>query len=172
MKNLIKVILLITLSSLLGSCATQRRCAKRFPPTVDTITIVEKRDSIVYRDTTIYVKLPVEIRIDSVEIPCPEVPNYIPDTVKAETSLAIAKAYWKYPNIKLQLKNKDDSIQVRLDNAIKEAFHWKSEYQKVTVTPQPIKVVPTIYKIALWLWIGVILAIAGYVSFRLFILKK
>ena len=171
MKNLIKLILLVILSSLFASCATQKRCLNKFPPSVDTVTIVEKRDSIVYKDTTIYVKLPVEIRIDSIEIPSPEVKNYVPDTVRVETSLAIAKAYWKYPNIKLSLVNKDDSLKIKLDNAIREAFHWKSEYQKITVTPQPIKYIPTIYKISLWLWIGVILTILGYIGFKTFIKK-
>jgi hypothetical protein len=153
---------------ILSSCVTQKRCYLKFPPTVDTIKITIIRDSIIYRDTTIFIKLPGELRVDSIKIPCPEVPGYIPKKVFAETSLAKASAWWQFPNIRLELIQKDTTIERRLDNAIKEAWHWQEEYMKVTEKPQAIKYIPDIYRIALWLWAGVILALGGYISFRIF----
>jgi hypothetical protein len=164
MRSLILLAILVIMST---SCVTQKACLKRFPPTVDTVTIVEKRDSIVYKDTTIFVKLPVEVRVDSVVIPCPEVPNYIPDTVKAETSLATAKAWWSFPSIKLKLENKDDSLKIRLDNAIKEKYEWKSKYEKITVTPQPIKYIPTFYKICFWILLGELIALGIFIFLKI-----
>ena len=169
MKTLIPILMMLALTS----CVTQKKCNSKFPPSKDTIIIETVRDSIVYKDTTIYIKLPGERVVDSFPIPCPPPPpDYIPRRVFAETSLAKASAWWSYPVIKLELIQKDTTIEKRLDNAVKEAYEWRTKYEKITITPQPVKYIPGIYKAALWLWIGVILAVAGYVAFRLFILKK
>jgi hypothetical protein len=159
----------------LSSCVTQRACQKHFPPSRDTVRIVTVRDSIVIRDTTVFIKIPGETVHDSVVIPCPDPgPAFIPDTAIVRTDFAIAKAWFQFPTIKLRLTQPDTTLQIRLDNAIKEAWHWKTEYEKITVTPQPIitKYIPGIYKVAFWLWVGVLNTIAGYVAFRIFILKK
>jgi hypothetical protein len=157
------------------SCITQRKCLQRYPPSRDTIRIERTRDSLVYKDKIIEIKVPGAIKIDSIVIPCPPPPlSYIPDTVRTETEYAKAKAWFKYPNIQLKLFQKQSILQVKLDSAIKESYHWKTEYEKITNTPQPIiqKYIPSIYKVAFWLWIGVILTVAGYVAYRIFILKK
>jgi hypothetical protein len=153
---------------ILSSCVTQKRCYLKFPPTVDTIKITIIKDSIIYRDTTIFIKLPGELRIDSVEIPCPDVPGYIPEKVFAETSLAKASAWWQFPNIRLELIQKDTTIERRLDNAIKEAWHWQEEYTKITKTPMEVKVIPGFYKFCTYAFIGMFLALAGYIALRIF----
>jgi hypothetical protein len=164
-----KAIVLFLLIAVIGaSCATQKRCNLKFPPTVDTIKITIVKDSIIYRDTTIFIKLPGELRIDSVEIPCPDVPGYIPEKVFAETSLAKASAWWQFPNIRLELIQKDTTIERRLDNAIKEAWHWQEEYTKVTKTPQVIKEIPVFYRFCTYAFIGMFLALAGYIALRIF----
>ena len=166
MRTLIPLLIAIAFSS----CVTQKKCNEKFPPSKDTIHIVTVRDSIVFKDTTIYVEIPGETDIDTITIPCPPPPpSYIPKKAHAETSLAYADAWWEYPRIRLELVQKDTTIERRLENAQKEAYHWKSEYEKITVTPQPVKYIPGIYKIALWLWIGVIIAILGYIAFKIFV---
>ena len=150
----------------LSSCVTYKRCQSKYPSARDTIRITTVRDSIVYRDTTIFIKIPGESVHDSVPIPCPEVPGYIPKRVYAETSLAKASAWWSFPNIKLELIQKDTTIERRLDNAIKEAFHWKSEFEKITVIPEPEKYIPKIVKV--FAWVGGL----SLLSFVLFIAYK
>jgi hypothetical protein len=127
------------------------------------------RDTIIYRDTTIFLTVPGEIVIDSVFIPCPPpAANFIPDTARAETLFSEAKAWWDYPRIKLLLWQKDTTIF--LMTALKESRHWESLYKEVTKTLQPVKYVPGIYKVSFWLWIGVAIAIGGFVGFKF--LKK
>jgi hypothetical protein len=153
----------------LTSCATYRRCSIKFPSVNDTIKITTVRDSIVIRDTTIFIHLPGKTVIDSVQIPCPEVPHYVPKKVCAETSLASACAWWQYPSIRLELIQKDTTIVKRLDKAIKEAYYWRTLYEKVHITPAPVKYVPGFYKGCLWILIGEILVIALFIAFKKFI---
>lgn len=150
MQKQLSYIILVVLSALVGSsCATQRRCSRKFPPHADTIKIVHVRDSIILRDTTVYIKVPGEADADSIVIPCPEIINYIADTARAETSLAKAKAWWQYPRVRIELTQKDTTIEIRLKNALKEAHHWRSEYEKITKVPDPVKYIPKMYKYAM-----------------------
>lgn len=169
----IKLLLLLAVLALLTGACSKQWCNSHYAPSVDSIYKYVTRDSIIIKDTTIYLYLPGEIVYDSVQIPCPDPgPAYIPKRVTAETSLAKASAWFQFPNIKLELIQKDTTIVQRLDDAIKEAYYWKSEYQKITVKPEPVKFIPTIYKVTLWLWIGVLIAVAGYIALRLFVFKK
>ena len=167
-----KLLLFGLILAVLSVSCSKRWCNSHYAPSIDSVYKYVTKDSIVIKDTTIYLYLPGEIVHDSVKIPCPDPgPAYIPKRVTAETSLAKASAWFQFPNIKLELIQKDTTIIQRLDDAIKEAYYWKSEYQKITVKPESVKFIPTIYKVALWLWIGVLLALAGYVALRLFVLK-
>ena len=173
MKYIKILFLAVFVASVALSCVTSSKCQRKFPIASDTIKIINTRDSIIYKDTTIYIEIKGETVIDSVIIPCPDPgPAYVPKKVYAETSLAKASAWFQWPNIKLELIQKDTTITQRLENAIKEMYHYKNLYTNVTNTLQPVKYVPGIYKIALWLWVGVILAVAGYVAVRLFVLKR
>ena len=173
MKYIKILFLAVFVASVALSCVTSSKCQRKFPIASDTIKIINTRDSIIYKDTTIYIHLPGEVVHDSVQIPCPDPgPAYIPKKVYAETSLARAEAWWSFPNIKLTLVQKDTTIVQRLDKAIKEAYYWQSEYNKITVKPEPVKYIPGIYKAAFWAWIGVIVAGLGYILIRLFVLKR
>ena len=167
-----RIALFIVLSLFAASCS-QKWCNTRYPVQSDTIRIETIKDSIILRDTTIYIKLPGETVTNTVEIPCPPPPaSYVPKRVTAETTLAKASAWWEYPVIKLELIQKDTTITQRLDNAIREAYHWKTLYEKIHIKPDPVKFIPSIYKIALWLWVGVVIAVAGYVALRVFVFKR
>ena len=117
----------------LSGCATQRRCYEKWSMKPDTITKVVTRDSLVYRDTTIYYHLPGDTVTNEVIIPCPPPPidNYIPDTARVETEFALAKAWWSYPKIKLYLEQKDKYLRLELDSALRESWHWRYEYLQV-----------------------------------------
>jgi len=56
--NSIKLILILFLAFTLSGCTTQKKCNRKFPPTIIVKdSIIEKTNTII-RDTTIFVKLP------------------------------------------------------------------------------------------------------------------
>lgn len=167
-----KIVYFAFLSLFLTSCS-QRWCNTRYPAGSDTVRVETVRDSIILKDTTVFIKIPGETVTNTVEIPCPPPPpSYIPKKVTAETSLARASAWWEYPVIKLELIQKDTTITQRLDNAIREAYHWKTLYEKLHIKADPVKFVPGIYKASFWAWIGVIVAALGYIALKIFVFKK
>ncbi len=170
----IKTILItIAFLSVLTGCITQRRCYNRFPPKSDTIKINTIRDSIIYRDTTVYIEIPGEFHVDSIMIPCPPPPpSYVPRRVYAETSLAHASAWWSYPVIKLELIQKDTTILHRLDNALKEAYHWENEFNKITTVLPPVKFVPKWIKVLASIGGLFILALIGWVVLKIVTISK
>ena len=168
----VSIFVLSLFIAVLAGCATQKRCNTKFPPSVDSIYKYVVKDSIVVKDTTIYIYLPGAVVHDSIEIPCPDPgPAYIPKKVYAETSLAKASAWFQWPNIKLELIQKDTTIEARLENAIKEMYHYKNLYTNVTNTLQPVKYVPGFYKFCTFAFIGICLTLIGYIVLRIFVLK-
>ena len=136
----------------------------------DTITKVVTRDSLIYRDTTIYYHLPGDTVTNEVVIPCPPPPEqYIPDTAKVETDFAIAKAWWSYPKIKLYLEQKDKYLRLELDSALRESWHWRYEYMQIKQVLKE-KYVPVIYKQALSICIFIFVVFIGW--FFVKILRK
>ena len=136
----------------------------------DTITKVVTRDSLIYRDTTIYYHLPGDTVTNEVVIPCPPPPvEYIPDTAMVETEFALAKAWWSYPKIKLYLEQKDKYLRLELDSALRESWHWRYEYLQVKQVLKE-KYVPVIYKQALSICIFIFVVFIGW--FFVKILRK
>lgn len=132
----------IILLAMIG-CATERKCRSRFPCVAETII----RDSVIteikYRDTIIYIHIPGQTVKDTVSIPCPEPPKpYIPDTAKAETPLARAKAWWSYPSVKLELVQKDTTIEQRLKDAIMLKNMYRMLYEKERQAQKVVKETP------------------------------
>ena len=165
-----RICLYLAFLCVLSIGCSRRWCDTHFPPSVDSVYKVITKDSIIYRDTTIFIHLPGEVVIDSVVIPCPDPgPAYIPKKVCAETSLASACAWFSWPVIKIELVQKDTTIQKRLDNALKESYFWKSEYERINVTPQPQRYVPGFFKFCTFAFIGIVLAALGYITFRVFL---
>ena len=161
-----KILYLSLFLAVLSGCASQRRCNIKYPGKNDTIRIETVRDSIVIKDTTIYVKIPGETITNTVEIPCPQVPGYVPKKVFAETSLAKAFAWWEYPVIKLVLIQKDTLIEKRLKGAIKEAYYYKSLYERLRITPEPVKFIPKIYKQAMSICIVIFIAAFLFIGWK------
>ena len=161
-----KIVYLVLFGLLVTSCVTKRACMLKFPSVNDTVKITTVRDSIVIRDTTIFIHLPGQTVTDSISIPCPIVPGYIPKKAFAETPLAMATAWWEYPDIKLQLVEKDTTIVERLAGALKESYYWKTLYEKVHITPAPVKYVPGFYKFCTFAFFGICIAIIGFIVLK------
>jgi|SRR3972149_6114276 len=146
-----KSIVVIFSILLLSSCVTQKKCLQKFPPTVT-------RDSI-YVETI--KDVPVYLSGDTVKI---ETPINCPDQDLVKYENTRLKQQISILNGKLV-----SNTQIKPDTIIVKVPEVKITVKEVKV-PQPIKFIPKLYSIALWLWAGVFLAIIGYVSLRL--LKK
>lgn len=122
--NKIKFVLLVlTLFILIG-------CCPKITPTVIKKDSIVYREKLVYKDTTIYKHLPGDTvnKVDTVWI---NKWNGLANSKKiyAFTSLAEASAWVKNSKLFLNLTQKDTTIEIRLDSAIKEATYWKEKYQ-------------------------------------------
>jgi hypothetical protein len=157
MKTWVPFLILVILSG----CVTQKKCLSKFPPvsTSDTIVIESLRDTIIYRDSLIVFKIPGDTIIDTLEIHISGEPVHS-DTLILDTEYARAEAFYKTPSIHLFLIQKDIYFEQRLDSVIRLETFWKEKYTTITNTDQIIvkeKYIPAIYKVALWMWIGIII---------------
>jgi hypothetical protein len=147
-----KIIYLAFLCLLTSSCVTARKCLQKFPPSIRTDSIYIERLK----------EIPVYIPGDTINVIAPvKCPDQ--DIVSFENSKL--KQEIKILNGKLV-----SNTTIKPDTVIKLVPEIHTTVTEIKV-PQPVKFVPQLYKIALWLWIGVVVAIAGYVAFRIFIKK-
>lgn len=160
-----KSILIITAAAfLLSNCATQKKCARKFPP--QTVTIIKDsiREVVTFRDTTIYIKLdPVTVsKTDTVYVK-----NGVTvfREVNAESNYATAKAWIGQNRLNLTLTDKDTTITVKLNNALKTARYWEMKYSTEQKTIE-VKYIPKIIKILSWL------GVAGLILALIWVLKK
>ena len=159
---------IVLVAFLASSCATQRKCFDKWAMKPDTVKTVSIRDSVIFKDTTVYVYIPGKVVVDSVRIPCPPPPKtYIPDTAIVRTDFAIAKAWFDYPVIKLYLEQKDKLLRLKLDSALRESWHWRTEYMNITQVLKE-RYVPKIYKQALSICIVLFSVIFILIGFRLY----
>jgi hypothetical protein len=132
-----------------NSCVTQRRCLEKFPPTTTT----EIRDSISYRDTTIYVPIPTDTVRDSIPVECPEMTPGSPAPKPKPTKPVMVKNRWSTAmawiengHLKLNLMTNDTTLTFVIDSAVTERM------KQITINQQfvkPVKYIPKVYKIAL-----------------------
>lgn len=137
-------LLLLILLALTG-CNMKKYCADRYPPIQavrDSISYVEK---IVFRDTTIFVRIPYEEKKDSVEV----------DTISGFTYSTLTTSFaWSYASIvkgKLYhyLQQKDTLIEARIKDAIKQ--HSKVEYkEKFTEVQVPVNNLTQFQVVQIW----------------------
>lgn len=139
-----KLIFWCLLLTLFYSCASQKRCAKLFPPQVEIKDSVIEKETIVYRDTTI------TIPADSVgihdTIPCPDV-VYNKKVVSSSGKITAAV---NIKNGKIIVDCKADSLQREIDS-LTTITRQKEKYRTVTtVIEKPVEVVKT--KVPRWVW--------------------
>lgn len=154
-----KISFILIIAALLASCATQRRCLIKFPP----VTTVQIRDSIAYRDTTIYFPIPADTVRDSIPVvePCPDNkplrPEYKSKPVTVENRFSTAFAWIENGSLKLQLMTNDTTLKFVIDSAVSERV------KQITINQQfvkPVKYIPNFYKIALGMLIGLFAIVA------------
>jgi hypothetical protein len=148
------------------SCATQRRCLEKFPPT----TTVEIRDSIAFRDTTIFVPIPADTVRDSIPIvsPCPDGqpirPEYKTKPVTVKNRWSTATAWIERGHLKIDLMTNDTTLAFVIDSAVSERV------KQITINQQfvkPKKYIPNIYKFALVGLIIVIILVIAKIALNL-----
>jgi len=136
-----KTISLILLVFIITSCASQKRCYTKFPPQIKTEYSV--KDSTVYRDTTIYVKLPSDTvnKTDTIFITeSGGELSFSLDTLKTASNYATAYT-WITPTLKrhLTIQDKDTTLLIRLDNAIKERNRFEQLLKVQEFKAPPVK---------------------------------
>lgn len=151
MKSLLTIgLLLLTFAS----CVTQKRCFEKFPPQVIT------KDSVVLKDTTIYVKKLIVIPGDTVtlrdSIPCPDVQYH--KVITSPSGRTQAKV--DIDKGKLTVDCQVDSLNKVIDS-LKVTLQQKESYHSQTqVVEKPV------YKTPVWVWIFFgLLGVAGLLFF-------
>jgi len=103
---------IIILAFLLAGCATQKRCNKKFPPQ-ETIT-----ETIVYRDTIVYINVPGELVTDTVKIESPIDLN-LPERV-LQTEFCFARAWITNNLLMFELQQKEIEKEIVFKDVIIE----------------------------------------------------
>lgn len=126
MKNI--HIILIALISLSG-CVTEKRCNSKYPPEVMIIrkdSIITKKETI-FRDTTIFVKIPGENQYYTDTIYIKDGQLYFKPS-HLRTSFAESRAWIENGNIRHTLTQNDTIISVRINNAIRLTWERAEKY--------------------------------------------
>ena len=162
-----RTFIILIIGILLSGCCTQKRCLTKYPPE----TIIERSDSIVFRDTIIYKDRVIRdtIQADTVfrekTIKIPESVIILP--VEAENKYARAKSWIENRKLKLQLETKSQVIERIIKNAEKQEKYWMDRYIKEKAKESYVVYRPKlIHKIAMWFSLSVILAFAIAIYFR------
>lgn len=138
-----KIIIVGVILLLLASCVTQKRCFQKFPPQIIT------KDSIILKDTTIYVPVTYTVPGDSViikdSIPCPDV-QY---KKEIKSSSGRTKVEVEISKGKLKVDCKVDSLNNVIDSLAVKLKTVESYKSQVKIVEKAVikKVVP------LWCWI-------------------
>lgn len=136
-----RLILIFISLLLLSSCVTERRCARMYPPQerVDSVYL----QTVVYRDTTIFVHLPGDTIRDTIHV---EVVNGLIQSQRSqlETQLALSWAQVVDGMLLHELQQKDTTIARIIEQAIREAS---------TETVVTKEVVHKVYELTNWQWL-------------------
>lgn len=130
-------ILLVTAIVLFGCCPTK------------TITVTETviKDSLVYRDTTVYVQLPGDTVTDSVpfNVYIPGIDSPIPahlinsDTLELKSILSISYTWVKGGYLHGIIQDKDTTLRVKLDSSVVEIYRLIEKNSIITQDNQKIE---------------------------------
>lgn len=173
MKNAIILISTLFLSLFLSSCSPSKRIQRLYTnhpelaPTNSIETIIETKDSIVYRDTTIYEKLPSDTVWEKQKAKIIyRNGKFNSDTLKASSIFANSMAWVKESHLNLKIWDKDTTLQIQLDNALKESYYWENKYtyDKQVITE---RYVPKFWKITGLIGIFCTLSLVWYIVLRI-----
>ena len=144
---------------LLSGCATQRRCAKKFPPSESVKVVTEKVTK--YRDTTIYVYLPADtIYSEKIIYETPDGWQTEKSTLDMNYSYSTAQVV--NGTLKHYLYQKETEIERVIKNAVREQSTHTVE-DRVEIHRE--KYIPSAYRYSFWLVLGlVVLGLVRLVS--------
>lgn len=160
-----RIFLALTVVLFATSCVNQKRCSRKFPPQTVTIYHDSIRQTIVYRDTTIFIEFPADTvyNSDTILIEKKQVLN---TRITAESKMATAMAWISQNKLNLMLADKDTTIEVRLIKALKEAVYWQSKYHSDKQTVN-VPFVPKFWKVTGWIGIISIILILLFIGYKL-----
>lgn len=164
--NAMRLFLILSLLVILSSCMTQKRCARRFPPkeSIRVETII--RDSVVYRDTTLYVQVPgnpvKEEKPVTIRSPAGNIPVTI-DTMSIENDYYIAYAWVNNSIMGMAMYPKPSTFE--LNFKFKENFRLQHTTRDKTETHE-IKVVPLFYKVCFYILLLQFILVLLYLVIR------
>ena len=136
---------------LLGLLITS--CSPKIIKEVVTKDSIIYKEKISYRDTTIFRYLPGDTVYKETIVYVDKATGLINSKkLFAFTSLAEASAWVYNSKLFLNLTQKDTTIEIRLDSAIKEARYWKEKYQTSnTVVTKEVTKSPWYMKVLAWI---------------------
>jgi hypothetical protein len=125
-----RILALLSLLALTG-CVTQKKCLQKFPPETVTVVRVVEKETVIYRDTTIYVELPEKVvEVEKyIEVPI----DFKSDTVFAYGEYSKAYAFVSMRKLRVRL-HEGGELKVNLENALKEITRLRHEVKKEVVT--------------------------------------
>lgn len=161
-----KHFIILMLAVLLSSCATQKRCAQKFPPEVSIITETIVKDSIVVRDTTLYVNVPGDTVTIEKEVMVRSPAGNIPVTIDTMSiSNDYATAYAWVNNSVMGMRIEPTLKLFELNFKFNERFKLTNT-NKSRVEIHQVKYVPKIYRYALGIIIMEIIILLVYLFLR------
>ena len=124
---LLWLLLLAAVMFFFPSCATQKRCSMKFPPKVEVIQKDSIYEIITFRDTTIYIQLEGKIvtKTDTVYVQNGVILN---KEIRGESKFATAIAGIAKNKLYLRLTDKDTTLEIKLNNAIKMARYFEMKF--------------------------------------------
>ena len=146
-KRLVKLLAII----LIGLAVTS--CSPKIIKEVVTKDSIVYKEKIVYKDTTIYKYIPGDTVFKTTVVYVDKNTGLVNSKkLYAFTSLAEASAWVYNSKLFLNLIQKDTTIEIRLDSAIKEASYWKEKFQNssTVVTKETFKS-PWYIKVLAWI---------------------
>jgi len=165
-----RLLIVILTALLLGSCVTQKRCYTKFPP--KTVTVI--KDSLVIKDTIIYRDrlVPYKIKGDTVwqekTIQVPASLNVSP--IVLENTYAIARAWIENSKLKMELEQKDQVINFKLDSADKVTKYWEYKWtnEKQTITLPPVRYTSKFAKFCIGFTLLIVIVIIGWSALKIY----
>jgi len=151
---------------LLPACSLKQWCYDRYPPQEKVIV---ERDTIM-KDTTIYIHVPGDVQIDTVEVTIPVAPDIDVSQyeIRGETQFARARAWLELKDAELMMYLKLEQKEQMIEKVIEDAVQERSTHTtKVITVIREVKHTPLIYRIALWFSVVVLILIIGYLGLKL-----
>jgi len=168
MKNIILILLIVVFSS----CVTQKKCNNMFPPTESWRVETLIKDSLVYRDTTIYVDVPgkeviVEkpVYIKSSATKAPIDISVDIDTMSIENYYYTASSWVNNSIMGMQLTPKAEMFQLQFKfTQLHKIRQTRSDKEVIRI----VKVVPLFYRIVMYIFVFSNILVLLYVGLRYF----